>query len=209
MTLTLFMVVSRNGVYAFDGGTDISGFSSYEDREFFLSSLRSFDACIMGARSCSHEVPVKNKYILSNRLQVTGNRLQVTGNRLQAKERTGRCQKNPDSDPIPAAALSPVACYLSPDENTFILSGSPTEIYNRIAADGNKKTALIGGAVTDIGFLEAGLVDEMFITVEPVTLPGGLVFDYGPYLEDFTLEEIIPLNEAGTKVMRYTRNTEF
>ena len=201
MTVTLFMVVSRNGVYAVDGSTDISSFSSHEDREFFLSSLRSFDACIMGARSCSHGVPVKNKYILSNRLQ-------VTGNRLQAKEGTGHCQKNPDSDPIPAAALSPVACYLSPDENTFILSGCPTEIYNRIAADGNEKTALIGGAVTDIGFLKEGLVDEMFITVEPVTLPGGLVFDYGPFLKDFTLEEIIPLNEAGTVVMRYTRNTE-
>ena len=164
MTVTLFMVVSRNGVYAFDGGTDISGFSSYEDREFFLSSLHSYDACIMGARSCSHDVPVRRKYVLTH-------------------------------GDLPDA-----------DERTTVLSGSPTEVYEKIRADGNERTALIGGAVTDIVFLKEGLVDEMFITVEPVTVPGGLVFDYGPYLEDFTLEEIIPLNEAGTKVMRYIRS---
>ncbi|MCR5782556.1 MAG: hypothetical protein K6G90_07430 [Clostridia bacterium] len=163
MTVTLFMVVSRNGVYAVDGSTDISGFSSHEDREFFLSSLRSFDACIMGARSCSHEVPVKRKYVLTH-------------------------------DDLPDA-----------DERTTVLSGTPAEVYERIRADGNKRTALIGGAVTDIGFLEAGLVDEMFITVEPVNVPDGLVFDYGPYLDDFTLEEIIPLNETGTKVFKYEK----
>ncbi len=163
MTVSLFMVVSREGVYAVDGSTDISAYSSHEDREFFLSSLRSFDACIMGARSCSHDVPVRRKYVLTH-------------------------------GDLP-----------EPDERTTVLSGAPAEIYDRVRADGNKKTALTGGAVTDIGFLEAGLVDEMFITVEPVSVPNGLVFDYGPFLDDFTLEEIIPLNEKGTKVMRYVR----
>ncbi len=65
---------------------------------------------------------------------------------------------------------------------------------------------LLGGAYTYESFLKSGLVDEVYITREPIRLENGkqLVQDkeLDEYLSDFEVEET-PLNNKGTLLQHY------
>ena len=67
MQLTLFMVMSIDGIVALDEETDIREYSSPEDREFFIRETSAFDAAIMGRFSYNEEVACRRKYVLSHR----------------------------------------------------------------------------------------------------------------------------------------------
>ena len=91
------------------------------------------------------------------------------------------------------------------DAQTVVVSGSAEEIYSRIAGDGNQTAALLGGPTTNSAFLNAGLVDEIYLTVEPVLLGTGLRISSGELVSGFHLIETIRLNQRGTIVLRYGR----
>lgn len=73
----------------------------------------------------------------------------------------------------------------------------------RLKAEGCERILLVGKRV-NAEFLAAGLVDEMFITVEPVLFGGGANLLDQPELEvSLRLVSIKKLNERGTVLLRY------
>ena len=91
------------------------------------------------------------------------------------------------------------------DAATVVLSGEAKEIYGKIADDGNRTVALLGGPATNSLFLNDGLVDEIYLTIEPVLLGAGLRLTSKELVANFRLEETIRLNKRGTVVLHYTR----
>ncbi len=53
-------------------------------------------------------------------------------------------------------------------------SASPRELLEDLATRGYKRVALIGGATVNGAFLRAGLIDEIFLTIEPRIFGKGL-----------------------------------
>ena len=58
----------------------------------------------------------------------------------------------------------------SEEKNVYFVSGSPRDVVKFIQSKGQKKALLIGGGTTNAGFLEAGLIDEIILSVHPMTL---------------------------------------
>lgn len=85
------------------------------------------------------------------------------------------------------------------------LSGEPQEICAALEARGIKKAALLGGPSTNLLFFRAGLVDEIFLTVEPVLLGRGLRFLSEPLESRWTLAGTKKLNKGGTIVLHYKK----
>ncbi len=89
--------------------------------------------------------------------------------------------------------------YLNPDE---------IGIAEYCATHGYKKVAVLGGAQTFSHFLENGLVDEIFLTIEPLVFGEGIGF-FGPVpaskglaLELVSAKE---LNKKGTVLLHYKK----
>ena len=85
------------------------------------------------------------------------------------------------------------------------LSGEPREICAELERRGIKKAALLGGPAANLGFLREGLVDEIFLTVEPVTIGRGIHFLNEPLETNWTLADTKILNERGTLVLHYVK----
>ncbi len=83
------------------------------------------------------------------------------------------------------------------------LCGAAEEVYKKVAEMGFEKVALLGGPATNLNFLRAGLVDEIFLTVEPVTIGRGIHFLNEPLVTNWTLADTQVLNKRGTIVLHY------
>nr|AIA13642.1 Dihydrofolate reductase [uncultured bacterium]AIA13791.1 Dihydrofolate reductase [uncultured bacterium]AIA13914.1 Dihydrofolate reductase [uncultured bacterium] len=59
-------------------------------------------------------------------------------------------------------------------ENVEATSDSPAEIIQRLESEGQAQVAVCGGSTIYYQFLEAGLVDELYITVEPLLFGTGV-----------------------------------
>ncbi|OGG51542.1 hypothetical protein A2704_00795 [Candidatus Kaiserbacteria bacterium RIFCSPHIGHO2_01_FULL_54_36b] len=70
-----------------------------------------------------------------------------------------------------------------------------------------EKVAVLGGTQTYTYFLENDLLDELYITVEPVIFGRGLNLFQSTedVLAKFRLESMRPLNEKGTLLLHYVR----
>lgn len=86
------------------------------------------------------------------------------------------------------------------------LCGQPQEICAKLEARGIHKAALLGGPSTNLQFLRAGLVDEIFLTVEPVTIGRGIRFLNEPLESRWILADSQVLNERGTIVLHYKKH---
>lgn len=69
-----------------------------------------------------------------------------------------------------------------------VMSGTPTEIVQRLSAE-NARHLYIDGGKTIQGFLSAGLIDEMIITRIPILIGEGIPL-FGPLVQDIHLEHI-------------------
>ena len=90
-------------------------------------------------------------------------------------------------------------------DDRIYMSGSAREVYDKIAAMGFERVALLGGPATNAQFLRAGLVDEIFLTVEPVTIGRGIHFANESLETRWTLADTKVLNARGTLVLHYIR----
>jgi len=88
----------------------------------------------------------------------------------------------------------------------IFLSGSARELYKKIESYGVKKAALLGGPSTNLVFLRAGLVDEIFLTVEPVTIGRGLHFLDESLESRWILADTKVLNKRGAIVLHYLKD---
>jgi dihydrofolate reductase len=90
--------------------------------------------------------------------------------------------------------------------NLRFTSKSPREVLQALATEGYQQVALCGGASLYQLFTEKDLVDEMFITVEPIEFGDGIkLFKDNKIFGNFQLVKESPLNEQGTIVQHWVR----
>lgn len=92
------------------------------------------------------------------------------------------------------------------DPNLFFTSKSPEEILTELSKQGVKQVALCGGASIYNLFLQKGLVDKMFVTVEPQSFGGGVKLFSEEIITRFKLLKQNKLNEKGTLLLEYQFN---
>jgi dihydrofolate reductase len=81
---------------------------------------------------------------------------------------------------------------------------TPKTLVQKLTARGYKKMLLVGRQ-TNAAFLQAGLVNEVIITIEPIMFGGGKVLLEAPGLTvDLHLVSIEQLNTKGTLLARYS-----
>lgn len=151
-----------------------SGFTSSEDKAHFRRALGGFDCCVMGGVTYRGSREWIQTHVAAlHRLCVVLTR---------APERH-------------AADARP--------EMLEFTAAPPEKILAGLHARGRRRCALLGGAQAHGLFLAAGLVDELWLTVEPVLFGGGtplLAVRTDARLELMSSEK---LNAAGTLLLRY------
>ena len=81
---------------------------------------------------------------------------------------------------------------------------SPAEIVADLEARGYEEAVLTGGAQVNALFLAAGMVDEIWLTIEPYIFGLGIDLFRGlPFDRRATLLEVRQLNEGGSVLLRY------
>ena len=82
---------------------------------------------------------------------------------------------------------------------------SPEEISADLEARGYTEAVLTGGAQINSLFLQRGLVDEIWLTIEPLIFGKGIdLFEGVPFDLKATLVHFEPLNDLGTLHLRYS-----
>jgi dihydrofolate reductase len=142
------MRVTLIAVQSLDGfitrhDTPGAGFASSADQAHFRAVLREFDCCVMGR--VTHEI-AQAQPILPTSLA----RRRVVLTRVPEK--------------FVRQAVPGVLEFTS---------APPAEIVTRLRADGVQACALLGGAQAHSRFLAAGVVDELWLTVEPQLFGAG------------------------------------
>lgn len=89
-------------------------------------------------------------------------------------------------------------------EDVYPLSGTPQSVAAQLREKCHKHVALIGGAQVNRDFLLAGLVDDIYLTVEPLIFGKGLhLFDDEDLNIKLSLLESKRLNDNGTIILHY------
>lgn len=152
-------------------------FASEADRVHFREAIRACDACVMGGTT----------YDLS------------------------KARMRPEAFP----ALRRVVWTRNPEARAAerlpgvleFTSESPVETAARLRADGRRRCAVLGGGQVNAAWLEAGLVDELWLTVESALFGEGtpLAGSHGrPGTERrLLLREAKVLAEGGPVLLRY------
>jgi len=77
----------------------------------------------------------------------------------------------------------------------FFTDEKPESLLNRLENEGYQTVALIGGPTINALFLEKNLIDEIYLTIEPVIIEGDLsLFSYVQGTYQYKLNEVINLN---------------
>lgn len=121
-----------------------SGFTSAADKAYFQRTLAMFDVSIMGSVTYT----VARSAILG---RLTPARLRIV------------LTRNPGSH---AADAAPGLLEFTDED--------PPELVARLREAGHRRCALLGGARIHSSFLAAGLVDELWLTLEPRLFGGGV-----------------------------------
>lgn len=82
----------------------------------------------------------------------------------------------------------------------------PKELVKRLEKQGFKELLLVGGGGFNTTFYKAGLVDELWLTLEPrIFGKGKMIVDQTPIDIALTLESVKELNKQGTLLLKYTK----
>lgn len=91
-------------------------------------------------------------------------------------------------------------------ENVEAVSGTPQSILADLREKGHENLALVGGANANTQFLVNSLVDEMYITVEPIIFGSGIKLFNDAFFYSLELISLKKLNEKGTIMLHYKVN---
>ena len=148
-------------------------FTSAADRAWFPACLRSFDACVMGSETWRAARADILAAPYPNRRRIVMTR-------------------NP-------AAYAEDA---KPELIEFTSEPAP-ELAARLRMDGIEHLAVLGGSVINGLFLDAGLVDEFWITLEPLVFGKGRPLAEGKFDVAMSLTEVTRLG-PDTMLLKYT-----
>ena len=112
-------------------------------------------------------------------------------------------QPEPQSDRLRIVVTDQAESQISVPGQLEFVNKKPQELVEDLTARGYEKILLVGGAI-NAAFLQAGLVDEMVVTIEPVVFGGGepLLDTQGLDIR-LRLASIEQLNRRGTLLARY------
>ena len=173
MHVTLLTAQSLDG-FITRHGVPGSGFTSAEDKAHFRAALADFDCCVMGA--VTYRGPrewIRRHVAAPHRPCVV---LTRAPERHQADAEAGVIE---------------------------FTAAPPKKILADLEARGCRRCALLGGGQAHSVFFSAGLVDELWLTIEPLLFGAGTPLLAAPAdvrLELLTEEK---LNAAGTLLLRY------
>ncbi len=89
------------------------------------------------------------------------------------------------------------------DKVSFV-SGDVKEICSQIKARGIEQIALLGGPGTNAQFMEEELIDDIYLTVEPMIMKTGMQIVDNPKKNfSLTLDSVEKLNSEGTLLLHY------
>ena len=89
------------------------------------------------------------------------------------------------------------------DSNLVFTADSPEQILADLDAQVVKEVALCGGASIYSSFLQKGLVDELFLTVEPYIFGAGVKLLNAQMENEFQLKKQEKLNNKGSLLLEY------
>lgn len=154
----LIAVTSING-FMTDGQRPGTAFASPADQTWFVETLQTMDAIVMGAET----------YAISR---------DFIRQRLSPERPRYICTRRP----------AEFAADAVPDQLIFTRA-NPTDLIASLAQANLRRIALLGGGATNARFLHAGCVDEIWLTLEPLLFSGGVpLSELGPSLP-LTLRE--------------------
>jgi dihydrofolate reductase len=92
-----------------------------------------------------------------------------------------------------------------PDQLEFVTS-TPRALAKQLAARGKQRVLLAGGDAMSHDFFKAGLVDDVYISIEPLLFAAGkpMLASRQPLDTRLQLVDITHLNDAGTLLLHYT-----
>jgi dihydrofolate reductase len=92
-----------------------------------------------------------------------------------------------------------------PDQLEF-MDVSPTEVVELLKQRRHEQVFLAGGSRLNAAFMQAGLVDDLYITIEPQLFGTGLnlLAETPDYFANLQLQSLTRLNDRGTLHAHYT-----
>jgi riboflavin biosynthesis pyrimidine reductase len=154
-----------------------TGFASDEDRRLFPELIAACDAIVMGA-----------------------------GTYVQAKD---RIRANLSVERLRFVMTRRPELWVEehvPGRLEFT-AGGPAEIVDRLRRLGKRRLGVLGGGQVNRLFLQAGLVDELWLTLEPVVFGGGVPLSDGACQTRFRIREVRQLSPK-TLFIRYIRDSK-
>jgi dihydrofolate reductase len=177
MEVVLVAVVSLDGCLTRHDSPDVSTWASADDQQHYRETLRTFDASVMGAGTYE-----------AVRQHMPGN---LTRDRVRVV--MSRSPQRFEGEGVPGMLE--------------FTSSTPTDLIDRLRADGYQRCALLGGGQIYSEFLANGLVDSMMITIEPRIFGTGirLAGTETPIDPKFVLDDIARLG-ANTVLLTLTHH---
>lgn len=83
------------------------------------------------------------------------------------------------------------------------MNRDPKKVIQELTERGYETALLVGGAPVHAAFLQAGLVDELYLTIEPALFGAGRPFIEGAVDTSMKLLEVKQLNDKGTLLLHY------
>jgi dihydrofolate reductase len=154
MKKTLIVAQSLDGYIAQSRDQVSTAWTSEEDKRWFGQLTRQMGVMLMGRQTyetIGRPLPERTTVVMTTRKELSPNSID-------------RLQMVTDADGKRRL------------EHNLYVTGekSPAEIMEALAGSGVTQVAICGGARVYREFLETGLVDEMYITIEPVFLFSGI-----------------------------------
>ncbi len=85
---------------------------------------------------------------------------------------------------------------------------TPQELVARLEKHGIEELLVVGGGSVNTAFLKANLVNEIYVTIEPVIFGNGKMIVYEENLNlTLRLKTVEKINQQGTILLNYTLNT--
>lgn len=181
MTPQVFIIVamSLDGFIAQDSNQPSIEWTSPEDNRFFHQKTIEAGAIVMGFKTYQ---TINHRYLpLKNRLNLVYTHL-------------GQEQ---------AASQLGIEKERVHDHSFRTVSADPAALVQQLGQEGISQLAVCGGSSIYTQFLAAGVVNKLFVTIEPVIFGSGIKLLAQPSQQSLNLISTKRLNSKGSLVMEY------